>query len=143
MGPPAAPAVPQLIEALKDEFLFVRICAAGALGHIGSGAAAAVGPLRAAATDLSLRAEVAWALERITGEAPGFPAPLPAAAAAVSPLTEVTATPAGNPPVDWDPATGRNIRWSARLGNDTFGRPVFADGRVYVGTDKARRLNPA
>ena len=49
----------------------------------------------------------------------------------------------GNPPVDWDPETGRNIVWSVQLGNDTFGRPVVAGGVVYVGTDNGRRLNPA
>ena len=34
-------------------------------------------------------------------------------------------TPArtGNPPVDWDTATGRNVAWSVELGKDTFGRP--------------------
>jgi 4'-phosphopantetheinyl transferase EntD len=34
--------VPQLIAALKDEFLYVRICAAGALGSIGPKAQAAL-----------------------------------------------------------------------------------------------------
>ena len=49
----------------------------------------------------------------------------------------------GNPPVDWDTTTGRNIVWSVELGNDTFGRPVVAGDAVYVGTDNARRMNPA
>jgi outer membrane protein assembly factor BamB len=48
-----------------------------------------------------------------------------------------------NPPVDWDPKTGRNIAWSVKLGNETFGRPVVAGDAVYVGTDNARRMNPA
>jgi outer membrane protein assembly factor BamB len=51
--------------------------------------------------------------------------------------------PAGNPPLDWDANTGRNILWSVELGNETFGRPVVADGVVYVGTDNARCMNPA
>jgi hypothetical protein len=34
IGPAAQPAVPQLIEALNDEFLYVRIFAAGALGAL-------------------------------------------------------------------------------------------------------------
>jgi outer membrane protein assembly factor BamB len=41
----------------------------------------------------------------------------------------------GNPPIDWDPATGRNIVWSVELGNGTFGRPVVAGDAVYVGTN--------
>ncbi len=49
----------------------------------------------------------------------------------------------GNPPVDWDTTTGRNIVWSVELGNETFGRPVVAGDAVYVGTDNARHMNPA
>jgi outer membrane protein assembly factor BamB len=135
-----------LIDALKDKFLLVRICAAGALGHIGTKAAAAVDPLRAAAADPAMRAEALWALERITGAAPTLLSAQPDSAAisppAAAALTD-TPPPAGNPPLDWDPATGRNIVWSTPLGNDTFGRPVVADGQVYVGTDNARHLNPA
>ena len=48
-----------------------------------------------------------------------------------------------HPPVDWDIRTRRNIVWSVELGNETFGRPVVAEGVVYVGTDNARHLNPA
>ncbi|MCX6874285.1 MAG: PQQ-binding-like beta-propeller repeat protein [Verrucomicrobia bacterium] len=148
IGPPAAPAVPRLIDALKDEFLLVRICAAGALGNIGAKAAAALDPLRAAAADPSLHAEAVWALERITGTAPKRPSAQLDAAAVAPPLAAAaaamaTAPAAGNPPVDWDPATGRNIVWSTPLGDDTFGRPVVAGGQVYVGTDNARHLNPA
>jgi HEAT repeat protein len=146
IGPPAAAAVPRLVEALKDESLYVRICAAGALGNIGPKAAAALDPLRVAAADVSMQAEAVWALERITGATPKRPpAPSDAAAAVPPAATPATATAAaaGNPPVDWDPLTGRNIVWSTPLGNDTFGRPVVAGGQVYVGTDNARRLNPA
>ena len=50
---------------------------------------------------------------------------------------------AGNPPVDWDTNTGRNIVWSVELGNETFGRPVVAGDVVYVGTDNARQMNRA
>jgi outer membrane protein assembly factor BamB len=49
----------------------------------------------------------------------------------------------GNPPVDWDTTTGRNIVWSVDLGNETFGRPVVVGDAVYVGTDNARHMNPA
>ena len=50
--------------------------------------------------------------------------------------------PTGNPPVDWDPATGRNIVWSVRLGNEVYGRPVVAGDVVYVGADNTRQFTP-
>jgi outer membrane protein assembly factor BamB len=49
----------------------------------------------------------------------------------------------GNPPLDWDPRTGRNIVWSVPLGEQSFGRPVVADGVVYVGTGNELAWNPA
>jgi outer membrane protein assembly factor BamB/HEAT repeat protein len=143
IGPAAAPAIPQLIEALKDEFLYVRICAAGALGNIGPSAQAALHPLRDAAGDPAVRSEAHWALSRIAES------PLAVSAsrtAASTPLvTEpppATTTSTGNPPIDWDTRTGRNIVWSVELGEETFGRPVIAGDAVYIGTDNARRLNP-
>jgi outer membrane protein assembly factor BamB len=50
-------------------------------------------------------------------------------------------------PVDWDVGqfdrrTGawlgeraRNIKWVTRLGSQTFGSPVIADGRIFIGTN--------
>ena len=64
-------------------------------------------------------------------------------APAVAPQPQATAAPTGNPPIDWDPATGRNIVWSVELGSQTFGRPVVAGDAVYVGTDNARHMNAA
>ena len=142
IGPAAQPAVPQLIEALKDEFLYVRICAAGALGSIGPKAQTAREALRVAANDPALRSEAEWALHRIAGIESAEPLPL-VPATPVAPQLPTAVTQAGNPPVDWDPITGRNIVWSVALGNDTFGRPVVAGDAVYVGTDNARQLNPA
>jgi outer membrane protein assembly factor BamB len=144
IGPAAQSAVARLIEALKDEYLYVRIFAAGALGSIGSKAQSAQEALRAAADDPTLRSEAEWALSRISGVTPGAPVAsrvLPASSVA-APL-DATPFPTGNPPVDWDTATGRNIVWSVELGNATYGRPVVAGDAVYVGTDNARRMNPA
>jgi outer membrane protein assembly factor BamB len=141
IGPAAQSAVPQLIEALKDEFLYVRIFAAGALGSIGPKAHSAREALaRAAATDPAMREEVEWALGRITGVKPAAAAALEAPATPVAPPL-ATAVHTGNPPIDWDTTTGRNIVWSVELGDETYGRPVVADGTVYVGTDNARRWN--
>jgi len=64
-------------------------------------------------------------------------------APSVAPPLQTTVVQTGNPPVDWDTTTGRNIVWSVELGNETFGRPVVAGDAVYVGTDNARHTNPA
>jgi outer membrane protein assembly factor BamB len=144
IGPAAQSAVPQLIEALKDEFLYVRICAAGALGSIGPNAQTAREALTAAANDPALRNEAEWALNRIAG----FESAKSTAASLVTAATgalqpKATAAQTGNPPVDWDTTTGRNIVWSVELGNETFGRPVVAGDTVYVGTNNARPMNSA
>ena len=144
IGPAAQSAVPQLIEALQDEFLYVRIFAAGALGSIGPRAQSAREALRAAADDPALRDEAEWALSRIAGitTAPPVSSNVVPAPSAASPL-QTTVVQAGNPPVDWDTSTGRNIVWSVPLGDETYGRPVVAGDAVYVGTDNGRQMNPA
>ena len=144
IGPAAQSAVPQLIEALEDEFLYVRIFAAGALGSIGPKAQSAREALRAAANDPTLRNEAEWALSRIAGVKSGEPvASHVVPAPSVAPPLQTTVVQTGNPPVDWDTTTGRNIVWSVELGNETFGRPVVVGDAVYVGTDNARHMNPA
>jgi HEAT repeat protein len=144
IGPAAQSAVPQLIEALKDQFLYVRIFAAGALGSIGPKAQLAREVLRAATNDPALRNEAEWALSRIAGVKSGEPAaPHVVPTPSVAPPLQTTVVQTGNPPVDWDTTTGRNIVWSVALGNQTFGRPVVVGDVVYVGTDNARHMNPA
>ncbi len=144
IGPAAQSAVPQLIEALEDEFVYVRMFAAGALGSIGPKARAAQEALRAAADDPVLRNEAEWALSRIAGIKSGEPVAspvVPTPSVASHPPTTVVQT--GNPPVDWDTTTGRNIVWSVELGNETYGRPVVAGDAVYVGTGNSMHMNPA
>ena len=144
IGPAAQRAVPQLIEALQDEFLYVRIFAAGALGSIGPKAQAAREALREAAQDPALRDEAEWALNRIAGVQSGEPVDSPLVSVpAIKSQPPTTVAPTGDPPVDWDPSTGRNIVWSVELGKETYGRPVVAGGVVYVGTDNARPRDPA
>ncbi|HEX3232238.1 MAG TPA: HEAT repeat domain-containing protein, partial [Pyrinomonadaceae bacterium] len=147
VGPAAQSAVPQLIEALKDEFLYVRICAAAALGSLGlkaPKAQSAIEALKEAANDPTLRNEAEWALNRIAGIEPGEVVVNPngpAPSVTLQPQTMMAQT--GNPPVDWDTKTGRNIVWSVELGNDTYGRPVVAGDAVYVGTNNSRQMNHA
>jgi outer membrane protein assembly factor BamB/HEAT repeat protein len=144
IGPAAQSAVPQLIEALKDEFLYVRICAAEALGSIGPKAQTARKALRAAANDPVLRNEAEWALNRIAGVESGKPAVSPLVPApSVAPQPQTTLAQTGNPPIDWNTTTGRNIVWSVELGNEVFGSPVVAGDAVYIGTDNTRQMNPA
>jgi outer membrane protein assembly factor BamB len=142
IGSAATPAVPRLIEALNDEFLYVRLCAAGALGSIGPDALAAVKPLRESAGDPAMRAEALWALRRITREDS-----LPATTAPVATVRPSAPTKApvisGDPPIDWDLSTGRNIAWDVDLAGETFGRPVVSNGVVYIGSDNAAKFDPA
>src|SRR5262245_2693081 len=42
---------------------------------------------------------------------------------------------AKNIPTDWEPKTGKNIKWTARLGSQTYPSPVVANGKVFIGTN--------
>lgn len=45
-------------------------------------------------------------------------------------------TPEGkNIPIKWNVETGENVLWSMPLGSETYGNPVVANGKVYVGTN--------
>lgn len=43
-----------------------------------------------------------------------------------------------NLPESFDPATGRNVKWSAPLGTQTHSSPTIAGGRVLIGTNNGR-----
>jgi len=36
---------------------------------------------------------------------------------------------------EWEPGSGQNIKWAARLGSQSYGNPVIANGKVYVGSN--------
>ena len=45
-------------------------------------------------------------------------------------------TPEGKDiPYEWNLATGENILWASPLGSQTYGNPVVANGKVFVGTN--------
>ncbi len=45
-------------------------------------------------------------------------------------------TPKGeNIPHEWDLETGENVLWASPLGSQTYGNPVVANGKVFVGTN--------
>ena len=45
-------------------------------------------------------------------------------------------------PASWNLEKKQNVRWTAKLGSQTYGNPVVAGGQVYVGTNNALELNP-
>jgi outer membrane protein assembly factor BamB len=45
-------------------------------------------------------------------------------------------------PAKWDPETGENIKWVADLGSQSYGGPLVADGRIYIGTNNEKPRNP-
>ncbi|HYK88590.1 MAG TPA: PQQ-binding-like beta-propeller repeat protein [Acidobacteriota bacterium] len=47
-----------------------------------------------------------------------------------------------NLPQSWDIKTKRNIKWKADLGTTSYGNPVVADGKVFVGTNNGNPKNP-
>ena len=54
---------------------------------------------------------------------------------------EATAGEAGDEGVI-DPKTTKNVKWVAKLGSQTYGNPVVANGRVYVGTNNDSPRDP-
>jgi outer membrane protein assembly factor BamB len=45
-------------------------------------------------------------------------------------------------PDTFDPATGKNVKWVAKLGTETHGSPIVAGGRVLIGTNNESPRNP-
>ena len=38
-------------------------------------------------------------------------------------------------PLEWDVNAGTNVKWIAALGSQTYGNPVVANGKVFIGTN--------
>jgi len=49
---------------------------------------------------------------------------------------------AKNMPDSWDPNTGKNVKWSVDLGSQTYGNPVIAGGKIFVGTNNEGLRDP-
>ena len=45
-------------------------------------------------------------------------------------------------PTEWDPETGKNIKWVAELGSQTYAGPLVYKDKVYVGTNNEKVRNP-
>lgn len=46
-------------------------------------------------------------------------------------------------PAEWDSATGKNVKWVAELGSQSYGNPVVAGGMVFVGTNNEGLRDPS
>jgi len=47
-----------------------------------------------------------------------------------------------NLPAEWDIRTGKNVKWSAKLGSQAYGNPVVLGGRIFLGTNNGGLYNP-
>lgn len=45
-------------------------------------------------------------------------------------------------PAEWDVKKGTNVKWVAPLGSQTYGNPVVAGGKIFVGTNNNGHLRP-
>lgn len=45
-------------------------------------------------------------------------------------------------PTTWDIKTGKNVKWVASLGSQTYGNPVVAEGMVFAGTNNEGGRDP-
>lgn len=51
-------------------------------------------------------------------------------------------TPEQGVPTDWDVESGKNIKWVASLGSQSYGNPVVAGGLVTIGTNNEGDKDP-
>lgn len=47
-----------------------------------------------------------------------------------------------NLPDAFDPKSGRNIKWTAKIGTETHSTPIVSGGRVYIGTNNGSPRDP-
>ncbi len=45
-------------------------------------------------------------------------------------------------PTDWDGDEGRNVRWTARLGSQTYASPTVSGDKVFIGTNNDGNYDP-
>ncbi len=59
-----------------------------------------------------------------------------------SPGRNMVNTVEKNLPAEWDTKTGKNVKWSAQLGSQSYGNPVVSGGKVFVGTNNEAGRQP-
>jgi outer membrane protein assembly factor BamB len=47
-----------------------------------------------------------------------------------------------NLPENWDVTSGKNIKWKVPIGTTSYGNPVVADGKIFLGTNNGNPRNP-
>jgi outer membrane protein assembly factor BamB len=47
-----------------------------------------------------------------------------------------------NLPEFWDVKSGKNIKWKVQIGSTSYGNPVVADGKIFLGTNNDNPKNP-
>jgi outer membrane protein assembly factor BamB len=47
-----------------------------------------------------------------------------------------------NLPEFWDVKNGKNIKWKVQIGSISYGNPVVANGKIFLGTNNANPRNP-
>lgn len=47
-----------------------------------------------------------------------------------------------NPPVQWDIATKKNVKWMSAVGSQAYGNPVVSGGIVFIGTNNEGLRDP-
>jgi outer membrane protein assembly factor BamB len=52
-------------------------------------------------------------------------------------------SPVKNLPSSWNVKTKENIKWKAEIGGTSYGNPVVADGKVFLGTNNENPKNPS
>jgi outer membrane protein assembly factor BamB len=52
-------------------------------------------------------------------------------------------SPIKNLPSTWDIKSGKNIKWKVSIGSTSYGNPVIAGGKIFLGTNNANPKNPA
>src|SRR6476660_3570025 len=45
-------------------------------------------------------------------------------------------------PTTWDIKSGKNVKWVAQLGSQSYGNPVVSGGQVYAGTNNEGLRDP-
>jgi outer membrane protein assembly factor BamB len=47
-----------------------------------------------------------------------------------------------NLPESWDVKSGKNIKWKSQIGSTSYGNPVVADAKIFLGTNNGNPRNP-
>ena len=123
IGPAAKAAVPVVVDTLTDDDPALRVIARQTLHRIDpQPAATLLGPLfDAVAASLEDRAM----FDVGPGDWPQWGG-----------SRQRNNTPSGkNIPTTWDVKSGKNIKWSAKLGSENYGNPCIANGKIFIGTN--------